>query len=255
MTTAIELIQAGFREGNLIAAGKQPTEDEQTEALGVLNRFVNSIFGYEMGENLTDWNVPPQQRTATTITSYPQDPSCSPLSNQQAWQYQRPPKNQRIVFGGIEVTVYFPSDPMDGSRMALVQGSGEGVDYTPGSILTLDGNGRTIEGTATLDLETPVQGRQWLYRADLADWVRCQDMELDDESPFPKEFDDFFICALSMRLAPRYGKVTATETQQTAIATLKRLKTRYRQANTTIYGSGQIPGSGQSFNGLGGVWW
>jgi hypothetical protein len=50
-----------------------------------------------------------------------------------------------------------------------------------------------------------------------------------------------------MRLAPRYGKITAAETAKTALDTMKRLKTRYRQAGTTTYGAENIPETGQSY--------
>lgn len=122
-----------------------------------------------------------------------------------------------------------------------------------GALLTLDGNGRTIGGAPQQQYYAPVPNMQWLYRADLGDWVPVQDMGLNDQCPFPEEFDDFFICALSMRLAPRYQKITAAETQKCAVDTLKRLKARYRQAGVTVYGSSDMPRSLQSY--ISGRWW
>lgn len=262
MTIAADIIQAGFREGNLIPAGKQATTPENVEALAVLNRYVGSIFGYEMGENLRDWPVPPNQITAPTPTTFPQSPlvglgidgNAGP-SGADCFQWKRPPKNSRLVFGSVECTVWFPSNPMDGSRMALIQGSGAGDQGADGAVITLDGNGRFIEGQATLTFTAPVTKRAWLYRADLGQWIACVDLELTDEMPFPADLDDFFICALSMRLAPRYGKVTAAETAKTAIDTMKRLKARYRQAGTTTYGGENLGQTGQSYQvGAGPKW-
>lgn len=260
MTTAIKLIQAAYREGNLIAAGKQPTTDEQSEALDGLNRFVNGIFGYEMGENLADWQYPAPQRTAPVAANYPQLPRpdyVGPLYN--TYWAPFPPRNSRVVWGAVTGTMYFSDKPEPGSRMAVVEGSGAGDSGAPGQLLTIDGNGRTIQDPADMVLKnqvvltSPVASNQWLYRDDLGQWMLCNDMELETDCPFPKEFDDFFICALAKRLAPRYGKITAAETIETARVTLSRLKARYRQTAPTVYGSTDFPRTSQSY--IVGDWW
>lgn len=268
MTTAVKLIQAGLREGNLIAVGKSPTTDEQLEALDALNRFVNGIFGFEMGENLADWLFPLPQRTAQLNSNFPQGPGVisvidEPLMGGPAGNVScltpYPPKNSRIVWGLTTGTLWFPQAPEPGSRMAFVQGSGAGDDGQPGEVLTIDGNGRLIQDPAdmqfkaTVQLTAPAEPAQWFYRDDLGYWVVCMDMDLTDECPFPKEFDDFFICALSKRLAPRYGKITAQETVETARVTLARLKARYRQSAPTVYGSQDFANGLQSYQS--GRWW
>lgn len=260
MTTAIKLIQAGYREGNLIPVGKQPTTDEQSEALDGINRFVNGIFGYEMGEPLSDWLFPAPQRTGEVPTTFPQLPvpdHIGPAYSPYLAPY--PPKNSRVVWGAVEGTLYFPDKPEPGSRMAIVQGSGAGDDGQDGEVLTIDGNGRFIQDPADKTYKTqvlltsPVASNQWFYRDDLGVWILCQDMLLTDECPFPKEFDDFFVCALAKRLAPRYGKLTAAETVETAKVTLSHLKTRYRQSAPTVYGSENFPRTYQTF--VSGEWW
>jgi hypothetical protein len=256
-TAASSLIQSAYREGNLIAVGTTPTTAEQAEALLLLNNFVLGIFGYEMGENLQDWPAPAPQRTAPVAANFPQFPVCSdPLAATSPNTYPYPPRNKRIVWGGTTLTVYFPEKPMDGSRMALVMASGAGDGGTAGAILTLNGNGRTIEAANTKTYTNPdaTLPRQWLYRADLANWQAVLPLAAADPCPFPPEFDDFFICALSMRLAPRYNKVTAAETAKTALDTLKRLKARYRQAGVTTYGSENFPLAAQSYLS-GRPWW
>lgn len=261
MTTATKLIQAAYREGNLIPAGKLPTTDEQTEALEGLNRYVNGIFGFEMGENLWDWQFPRPQRTGVVPTSFPQLPIADwagGVLNTALAPY--PPRNTRIVWGEVTETIYFDDKPEAGSRMALVQGSGAGDGGAPGTILTIDGNGRYIQDPTSLQMQTQVEVTspvltplQWFYRDDIGCWVVCQDMAMADECPFPKEFDDFFICALAKRLAPRYNKVTANETIETAKVTLARLKARYRQSAPTVYGSENFPRTSQSY--ITGSWW
>jgi hypothetical protein len=257
MTTATILITDAFREGNLIPVGKQPTTAEQTEALTRLNAYISSVFGYEMGENLSDWQVPAPQRTASQAANFPQMPfptdiewGIFPLSfandpSIAIWPF--PPKNSRIVFGSVANTVFFPEAPEDGCRMAVVQGSGAGDGGSAGQVLTLDGNGRFIEGSATKTYAAPVTARQWLYRADLGNWIAVVPLAIGDDCPFPAEFDDLWVTRLFMRFGPRYGKVISTETADVAKAALARLKARYRQAGTTVYGSGDFPRSLQSY--------
>lgn len=259
MTLASDIIQAGFREGNLIGVGLTPSAAELAEALPLLNRFINGIFGWEMGENLRDWPVPASQITATLPTSYPQNASNNPQNAAQAYQYQRPSTNVRIVFGCITDTVYFPSNPQDGSRMAVVQGSGA-AGGVAGAVLTINGNGRFIDGAATATftagnpLTTVAAAKAWIYRADLGQWKICTDVIATDQMPFPPDLDDFFICGIAKRLAPRYTKVVSAETEKTMITTLKRLKARYRQSATTTYGSEQIGVTDQSYL-AGRPWW
>lgn len=263
MTTALSIITDAYREGNLIAVGVTPSSAEQAEALGVLNRFIMGVFGEEMGENLADWPVPLPQRTAPVAANYPQlpypmgldgdllgVPLPTSLSNDFAFT---PPKNSRLVFGGITSRVYFPEEPDDGSRMSIVQGSGAGDSGTPGAVLTLDGNGRTIETANTKVLTDPVSPAQWLYRADTADWVAVSTLLIGDTLPFPFELDDLWICMLAIRLAPRYNKAVAKETSDTAMRMMKKLKAKYRQAGTTVYKSGDIPNTFQSY--ASNRWW
>lgn len=251
MTIAADIIQSGFREGNLIPAGQQPTTAELTEALPLLNRFINGIYGYEMGENFVDWLVPPNQLTAPAPTTYPQGSFVTSLLGSTRMapcdQWQRPPKNSRIIFGSIDSKVWMPSNPQDGSRIAVVQGSGQSPGAAPGQQLVIDGNGRLIDGADSVTLTAPITGQSWLYRADLAQWITVADVVSGGEMPFPKDFDDFFICGLAIRLAPRYGKITAAETAKTAGLTLARLKARYRQAGTTVYGGENLRETGQSY--------
>jgi hypothetical protein len=124
---------------------------------------------------------------------------------------------------------------------------------TAGAILTLDGNGRYIDRAGQQSFQTPVPSLQWVYRADLGMWVRANQLTLTDNMPFPSQFDDFFICVLAKRTAPRYNKVLSTETQQTAQTVMMNFRAYYRQSQVTTYGSQDMPRTDQSY--LGGSWW
>lgn len=257
MTIAADIIRYAFREGDLLEAETRPTAAQEKEALERLNRIVKSLYGFEMGEELTDWLVPAPQRTASIAANYPQLPypqgldgivMSSPLANSPSLNvYPYPPANSRIVFGSVSNTVFFPEQPNDGARMGMVQASGAGDGGANGQILTLDGNGRTIETSNTKAYTAPITGRQWLYRADLGDWTTVTDMALADSMPFPDEFDDLFITALNIRLAPRYRKPVTPETTLEYKRMLSLFRARYRQTANTVYGSTEFPRALESF--------
>src|ERR1700752_3936789 len=158
MTTAQTIIQAAYREGNLIPIGSVPTDAENTEALERLNRYVQGVYGYELGEPMADWLIPAPQRTTSVAANFPQLPF--PIDGQNniitipfatdptSAIYPYAPKNSRIVFGNVTTTAYFPEQPEPGSRMMIIPGSGAGDGGVNGAVLTLDGNGRFIEGAA-----------------------------------------------------------------------------------------------------------
>ena len=270
MTLAATIIQAAFREGNLIPVGQQPTTNQQSEALDSLNRLTLGILGYKMGENLADWMVPQPQRTASVSANYPQFPAFPYYMSSSIWPY--PPNNRRIVYGGTAQTVYFPQKPNPGAQMAVVQGSGAGDSGQTGDVLTLDGNGRTIQtppsgafnNQVTFAFNsgagsTPFSPVRWFYRDDLGQWVQVATLTAGNGSaytdalPYPGEFDDFFICALAKRQAPRFGKIIAKETIEAALTAESAFYARYRQPTDTVYGSDNFPRSYQSY--IAGQWW
>jgi len=151
------------------------------------------------------------------------------------------------VFGGVTTTVWFPEQPLDGTRMALVQGSGAGDSGAAGQTITLDGNGRTIETSSTKVYTDPVAARQWLYRADLGNWVAVVPFASSDSIPFPPELDDLWVTALNIRLCPRFGKAVTEATAATFKQMQKIFKARYRQAGTTTYNSQDIPRALESY--------
>jgi hypothetical protein len=268
MTTAQAILQSVYREPNLIALADTPTSAELTEGLDRLNTYILSVYGYELGEPLQDWQCPAPQRTAPIAANYPQAPYPMstdvtilpfPLASDPGSDiYLYPPRNSRIVWGGTTATtVYFPEAPSAGTRMGLVVSP----DADPTVALTLDGNGRYIQappltGGTKADQYVPtlpISPAHWLYRDDIAVWVPIVTLALTDSLPFPQEFDDFWIVATALRLAPRYNKSLSAETQKAGMDALKRLKARYRQEGTTVYGSFDFPRSLQSY--ISGRWY
>lgn len=265
------ILQGMYREGNIIPIGTTPSANQTAEGLLVLSRLIRGILGYKMGENLTDWYVPQPQRTASVASNWPQFPGefdyfslygTSLSSN----VFPYPPNNSRIVYGGTAQHVFFPEKPNAGGQMALIQASGAGDGGQTGDVLTLDGNGRTIQGADTQTFtfnsgagNTPFPGVRWFFRDDLGDWVIIADPTAGnggastDFLPYPEEFDDFFICAGSKRLAGSYNKLVSKETIERALDMEGAFLARYRQPTVTVYGSDNFPRSYQSY--IAGQWW
>lgn len=254
MTIASDLVAQGYRELNITAVGTQPSTAQAAEGLARLNNNVRGLYGTVLGEMLQDWEFPAPQRTAPVAANFPQLPYPQgldgsllslPLSTSPgASVTPYPPQNSRIVFAGkTAMTVYFPEQPDDGARMGLIQGA-----TGPSAVnLTLDGNGRLIDGTKTFVVATPIAHMRWLYRADLGDWRPMAQLLGTDQSPFSPDMDEFLVASLAIRLAPGYEKPVRPETAAAYKAGLTAFRARYRQTGTTTFGAGNIPNSQQSF--------
>ena len=244
MTTAGTIVTDAYRQGNLIPVGSEPIAAETTEGLALLNRIVKRLFGYELGEKLYPWPVPPPQRTAPVKADYP---FLAPKEDLPSSAYPYPPINSRLMCSITSAaTVYMPHEPCDGALIGVADvGMGNTV------VLTLDGNGRKIAGSTT---DTFTQGTDtvatYFYRDDTGEWTLLDtDLIAGDEMPLPSEHDDYFVCQLSIALAPRNGKTSAPETIETRDRELARIKQRYRQTAPQVGGAADTPRSVQSYDG------
>lgn len=216
MTYTSVIIQDAYREGNMVAIGASPSTAQVTEGLRLLNRLVTGVYGNEAGDGLFDWpvgNAGMQEEIANDWTS-------------ASWTGLLP--NARIVANhSVTQTLYMPPDPYDGARIAITDPKNLLATYP----ITLNGNGRTIEGAATLVLNTAGLDRSWFYRAEQGDWVRLSALTgtNPEEFPFPEEFDDFFITRLAMRLNPRYGRSMSEDSVAQLLTVERRMRARYRQ--------------------------
>jgi hypothetical protein len=223
-STAGEIIVQAFREPNFTPIGHTSTAEEIVEAIPRLNNLINALFGVELGEEFRDWPI---------LTAWPQAQEkhhpLTPTSTEQSttpWPY--PPQNSRLLvtISGADRTIYFPASPTDGARMQFID-----VGSTANPIL--HGYGRLIEGGLTLP-GTPsgLDGKKWMYRADQGNWIRLEPItDVDDEIPFPPEFDDLFISGLAIRLAPRFGVTIDPQIVTRYDDMLARVKLRYKESS------------------------
>ena len=215
---ARDAIKDGFREANLTLAGKEPTIAELDEALSRLNDFRKYLFRQLLGEGLANWPVPPP-------VGFASPPEGLLSQNMGVDWYLFPVDNARLLVKIVQnTTVKFPMDPSPGARIAIRDVGSSAVN------LTLDGNGRLIEGQQTLvDVVQALAGAEWFYRDDLASWERMDELSLDSELPLPEEYNDIFIFYTAMRMSPRNNHTISDDTRGMFNVLLRDAKARYRQ--------------------------
>lgn len=212
MSLASSIITAAYRECQIVGITASPTTLETNEALTRLNSLLASVFGFEVGQELTDLSIGGEFDQSNIVR-------------------EAVPDDARLVVSqSAAASVSLDPRPYDGQRVAVVDAAGTFASYN----FTLDANGRKIEAAATLALATNGMSRQWMYRADTANWVRLSDLAAANEMPFPSEFDDYFITSLAMRLNPRHR---AERMSDESIAALERqrvqIQARYRKRRRT----------------------
>lgn len=217
MTLVSEIITDALRQSNLLALGSSPTSAQQVEGLRYLNRIVKSVFGNEAGDPLTAFPV--GRHNVSRPAGFP-------------WYNDVPdndwfvPKNTRIVFNlDNAVSLYLHPMPDDGSRFAVTDTSNNLATYN----VTVNGNGRLIENSASIILNTNGLDAEWFFRADLGNWAKYAPLIISDTFPFPEEFDDYFITLLAIRLNPAYGVALDPQAQMIFERSQRQLRARYTQ--------------------------
>lgn len=219
MTTIRQIVTDALREANVVAVGGSPEADVLDEAVRRLQNLYRSLFGYELGEQMQPWTY----GTNGLTNSY-----AKALDMSSDVDSVFVPSNIRLILNIDETsTLYLNPEPEDGARFAVIDNGANLATYN----VTLNGNGRKIELTNTVTLNTNSLNREWFYRADLGNWARVTDLDADAESPLPAEFDDFLITLLAFRLNPRYGAKNAVEMIEVLKRMRKQFRARYRQTN------------------------
>lgn len=232
MTLISSIIADAFRESNLTAIGASPTSAEQTEALRVLNRFISSLFGGKVGQELKTINYGTNNVT-TTDQVFDHKPFIDDT---------HVPANKRLMLNlAAATTLYLNPNPQAGERFGIVDMSGNLATRN----VILNGNGRKIETTTTVTLSTNSLAREWFFRDDIGDWKRLADLITSDESPFPSEFDDVLIIGLAMRLVGRTGPALAEESIVRYREQVNKFRSRYSQVHKTPVDQGLVRLSGQ----------
>jgi len=236
MALVSEIIKDAFREANLIPITQSPTANEQDEALRLLNRFVRSVFGNEVGEKLQSYSIGDNNVISDDLPF--------------VFDFTTPyyvPLNARLVANlTASTTINLNPEPEDGSRVAIVDVSGNFSVFP----LTIKGNGRQIDSATSAVLSTDYINKEWFYRADIGSWMLVTDLTLEDTFPFPTEFEDMFVIGLALRLNPRNGASVDDQSMLNFRRQRNLFRSRYAQKSEQLSEIGLVWLSGSGYSGF-----
>jgi hypothetical protein len=246
---ATQAIERAYRQAAIKRIGASFTSDEYNEGLDHLNGFIDSLFGAEIGEQLTDVQVPLIQRTtndpnANFNQGFPSnltniDQPIGAVEDTSVDQYVLAPNSRVLNRITTPQTVFFPQNPQDGARISIVN---TGATAT----MTLDGNGRRIDGANTASFLSSGTQITYFYRADLGEWKPITQLTLTDTLPLPAEFDRLLICGTAISLTA-LDEINPTQgTMFIYNRLLARAKERYYQRVATTSGGQYLVGSDQA---------
>jgi len=177
--TCLDIITDAMRELGVLGIGKDPKASEADYGLTRLQRIVDGMFGNGVGLSLAEVEIDGTADLAADTRNL-----CSLTT---------------------AATLTLPDSPKSGARIQVKDMLGNFASHN----VTLDGNGRLIEGTATKALNTNSTDTTWVYVGDSANWVKVQTLALTD--PLALGDDDFFTLALAKRMAPAFGAKFTSE--------------------------------------------
>ncbi len=219
MTTVASIINSAFRETNLTPLGVDPSTAQITEAFALLTTIVSGVLGNEAGELMSP--MPLGRNDIDAPSGYPW------YANEIPGNVFIPTNTRMMCNLTGPGLINLHPKPQDGARMGVVDVS-LNFDIYP---LTVNGNGRSIEGENEMEYDTQGTIREWLYREDLGNWVVVTPLDLDGDMPWPSEFDDIFIIMLAYRLNPRYGQTIHPASAQALQRATSKFMARYKQSD------------------------
>lgn len=217
MTTLRQIVIDAYRESGISQIGEVPDADQLDEGFRKLKTLIDSLYGFEMGSPF----IPITYGKNGLTNSFAKELDQKPFLDSY---YIKP--NYRLMCNLEEATtVFLQPNPVDGTRFSVVD-IGKSFSSTN---LIVNANGRLIQDSGSITLSTNGTNEQWFYRADLGNWVKVTTLGLDDEQPFPSEFDDYLITKLATRLNPRYLKTTDPETVMQMRELQSKFRAKYKQ--------------------------
>lgn len=212
-TPLLTIISDAYRESNITNINSVLTQAQQDEGMRLLARIIGSVYGNEAGENLSSFPI-----GRVGVTTPGDFPPHFPAN-------QFFPLNVRVALNLDQPrTILLYPDPEDGSMFAVVDENSTTLD------VTIDANGRRIEGNPTYEFNEVHGFRMWMYDATTGVWNVISPLTIDDVCPFPEMFDDMFVIMLAMRLNPRYTTTLAPESIAALKSITSKFKARYAQS-------------------------
>ncbi len=216
MTTIRQLVTDAYRESGIIQSGTVADTEQLDEGFRKLQSLISNLYGNEMGSPFE----PVSYGKNGLTNAYALEEDRKPFLQDT---YVHP--NFRLYCNLTEdTTVFLAPNPVDGTRFAVADMS---KNFATNN-LVVNANGRLIDGEPSITLDTDGLSVQWFFRADIGTWQKVSPLTLDDQSPFPAEFDDMLTTKLAMRLNPRFLVQTAPEIAMEFKEANNKFKARYR---------------------------
>lgn len=201
MATAQETIVTGLQALKVLGLGQSPDTAKNTYCLRQLNAYLRQLAGFSGSVAFVDKRL---------------DSSYQVTHDWPALRLQ--------CMSGVTITLP-EQTPTDGFRLEVIDAAGTAA----ASPITISRNGWKINGSAAnYTISTNGARRSLMFRADTGDWSLVDDLELEDDLPFPADFDE----AIALNAAIRYtlfGQSLSREDRELADLGAKRLRARYKK--------------------------
>lgn len=195
----------------MVGFGQAPTSAQATYCLKVLNAYLRRLVGAGASLPLQNERVDSAYSVGT-----------------------RWPAVRLLCLSGVTVTL--PEHPVDGQIVEIV----DAAETADTSNIIVARNGFLINSTASnYTISTAGANVKLRFRADLGDWIVLADLGLDDDLPFPDEFDE----PIALNAAKRYsifGQRLSDDDMKTAKMGANLLRARYAKAPAAQLDSGAV---------------
>lgn len=207
MATARETITDALKLLRVLGFGQAATSAQATECLERLNDWINGIVGFGASPPLqdlkidADYEIIPESLAMRLLCAHS---------------------------GAITITlpdgISRTNMPPDGMRLAIVDVSGAAATNN----ITVARGGWKIAGSAAnATISTNSASRLYMFRADLGDWKLAADLGLDDDLPFPADFDQASKLILADLCSGRFGQSLSSRDMERMKDGEARFRARY----------------------------
>lgn len=239
MSAVIEILEGAFFEAGLVTELQSPTPRQAELAMKTLATTVSFMYGTDVGEYLEPWPLGNYGRSTQSRMSLSEQTLTYPVAN-----------SRLIAVNEAAATVYLDPAPSDGARMGIVDPFARLV----ANPVTINGNGRSIEGAASVTVNTNGATTVWFYRADTGNWAKVTPLLITDEMPFPSEYDEMFKILMAMRLNPQYGRNVSGVQGQALKMYKQQFTARYVQSAPLVINPDISFPTLQSYDNFADVW-
>lgn len=213
MTTALVLITRTLREIRVLGGQATASGMQAANTLEALNNVIDHMEGYGAAH---PW-IPRRLSSSTAIHR-----------DDMGAQVQADTSG-----GGFVLRL--PREPRDGARLHIIDAGGAFAAQP----LTIDSSGVLFDAALGPDglpvggsrsgvtIETDGYNGRFMYRADLAAWVRLARLTVTSQSPYPADMDRSLIDILAMEVVGDYGQQPSAKIANGATHGFQRFANRY----------------------------